>query len=81
LRQHAYVAWHDSVPNNIVTTPVVFISPQLESDLIAQIYQHTPLAQRKMYVPFLSGDVELRPKVFIRGYMHKELFDKIYHTD
>ena len=77
LRQYEHVAWRETVPENIACVPIVFITPEMESDFIRQIYEKTPFEKRKLYLLLYENDIELRPGVMIRGYIHKELWEKI----
>jgi predicted membrane-bound mannosyltransferase len=78
LREYEKVAWWDTVPNDIASTPIVFLTPEMESDFIYQLYEKTPYEKRKLYLPLFDHEIELRPGVMIRGYIHKELWEKIY---
>jgi len=77
LRHYNNVAWCETVPENIASIPIVLITPEMEPDFIRQIYEKTPFEKRKLFLPLYENDIELRPGVMIRGYIHKELWDKI----
>ena len=81
LRGYEKVAWWDTVPNDIASTPIVILTPEIEPDFIDQIYEKTPFEKRKLYLPLFDNDIEVRPGVMIRGYIHKELWENIYSTN
>ncbi len=77
LREYPHIAWRDDIPDNIASVPIVLITPDQEPDFISQIYEKTPFEKRNLYLPIFKDDIELRPGVMIRGYMHKTLWEKI----
>jgi uncharacterized protein (TIGR03663 family) len=81
LRRYNKVAWWNSVPKDIASTPIVILTPEIETDFIHQIYEKTPFNKRKLYLPLFENDIELRPGVMIRGYIHKELWENIYNNN
>jgi hypothetical protein len=49
----------------------------MEPDLIRKLYESPPPGERELYMQMFPEYVELRPGVEIRGYVSKELWDRL----
>ncbi|MFQ5638240.1 MAG: flippase activity-associated protein Agl23 [bacterium] len=76
LRAFPLVGWWKTVDDKTPPAPVIIASPQIEQDVMRKLYEHPPPGERNLYVPLFHSYKELRPKVEIRGYVRKELWDK-----
>ena len=82
------IHWDKQIPIGELPAPVILADPDLESQLLDMFYKNPPPGQREMYVPLFidpSGKyleyLELRPRVEIRGYVPKSLWDKMEQND
>ena len=49
----------------------------MEPALVHRMYQVPPPGQREMYVNMFDREVDLRPRVEVRGYVAKSLWDEL----
>ncbi len=77
LRGDPNVRWWRAVPAEGHPAPIVLASPAMEPDLIHMLYESPPPGERELYMRMFPGYVELRPGVEIRGYVSKQLWDKL----
>jgi hypothetical protein len=49
----------------------------MEPDLIRKLYESPPPGERELYMQMFPEYVELRPGVEIRGYVSKQLWDRL----
>ena len=77
LRSFTNIGWFDSVDFDIPAAPVIIASPRVESALIEKIYDLPPPGEKTLYVPLFDSYTEIRPLVEIRGYVTKEIGDRL----
>ncbi len=77
LRSFPNIGWWNKVDMNVETAPVIIASPSVESDILKKIYELPPPGKRNLYVPLLDDYTELRPTIELRGYVRKDLWDKL----
>ena len=80
LRKYSGVRWWNGVSETAPLAPVIFATPDMEPALLHQIYEVPPPGHREMYVNMFDHYVELRPRVEVRGYVAKALWDNLRET-
>ena len=80
LRRYSGVQWWTGVSDTAVLAPVILATPDMEPALLHRIYEVPPPGQREMYVNLFDRYVELRPRVEVRGYVAKSLWDQLPET-
>jgi uncharacterized protein (TIGR03663 family) len=77
FRRYSGVRWWNGVSDTAPTAPVILATPDMEPALLHKIYEVPPPGQREMYVNMFDRYVELRPRVEVRGYVAKSLWDDL----
>jgi len=77
FRSFPNVGWWNHVDLSVPAAPVILASPDMESDLLEKLYELPPPGEKTLYVPLFESYTELRPQIEIRGYIVKELWDKV----
>ncbi|MBN2019311.1 MAG: TIGR03663 family protein [Sedimentisphaerales bacterium] len=81
LRGFKNVGWWNDVNEITQPAPVVIASAELEDRLINRLYEISPAGEKNLYVPLFETYIELRPGVEIRGYITKDLSDKLLESN
>jgi predicted membrane-bound mannosyltransferase len=81
LRSFENIGWCSDVNEIRPPAPVVIASAALEDELKARLYDLTPAGEKNLYVPLFDNPVELRPGIELRGYVTKDLRDKLQKSD
>jgi uncharacterized protein (TIGR03663 family) len=76
LRRHPVVRWETAPVNDGVNAPVILATPDMEDAVVRKLYEWRPPGERELYVPVFDHPVELRPRVEVRGYAAKSLWDR-----
>ena len=77
LRRYNHVRWWNGVSDTAPLASVILATPDMEPALLHRIYEVPPPGQREMYVNMFDGEVDLRPRVEVRGYVAKSLWDEL----
>jgi uncharacterized protein (TIGR03663 family) len=77
LRAYPNVGWWQQLSMQTPAPPVILATPELEGEVLEWLYQRPPPGQRSLYVPLFDTYVELRPNVELRGYVAKDLWDRL----
>ena len=77
LRRYNHVRWWNGVSDTAPLAPVILATPDMEPALLYRIYEVPPPGQREMYVNMFDREVDLRPRVEVRGYVAKSLWDEL----
>jgi hypothetical protein len=77
FRKYSGVRWWNAVSDTAPLAPVILATPDMEPALLHRIYEVPPPGQREMYVNMFDRYVELRPRVEVRGYVAKSLWDDL----
>jgi len=77
FRKYPNVRWWNGVSDTAPLAPVILATPDMEPALLHRIYEVPPPGHREMYVPMFDRYVELRPRVEVRGYVAKSLWDDL----
>ncbi len=75
LRSFTKVGWWNKVNDNVPAAPVIITSPDLEPALMKKLYELPPPGRRNLYVPLFDSYTELRPRIELRGFVTKDLWD------
>jgi uncharacterized protein (TIGR03663 family) len=75
LRNYQNVGYRDSVYFSQPIAPIILASPAFEKEIIRGLYEFPPPGQRYLYLPLFEHYTELRPRVEIRGYIRKDIWD------
>ena len=77
LRRFPATRWWNGVSETAPSAPVILATPDMEPALVHKLYDLPPPGQREMYVNMFDRYVELRPRVEVRGYVAKSLWDNL----
>jgi len=77
LRAFTHVGYWTTVTDRVVSASVIIASPSVEKELLKKLYELPPPGQKKLYVPLFDTYLALRPGVELRGYVPKELWDRL----
>lgn len=77
LRSFTNIGWWRKVDDNSPAAPLIIASPKFEPALMRKFYELPPPGQRPLYVPLFDGYTELRPQIELRGYVRKDLWDRL----
>jgi len=77
LRRYSKVRWWNGVSDTAPLASVILATPDMEPALLHRIYEVPPPGQREMYVNMFDREVDLRPRVEVRGYVAKSLWDEL----
>ncbi|MBN2212525.1 MAG: TIGR03663 family protein [Sedimentisphaerales bacterium] len=77
LRKFRNVGWFNAVNKDYFPATITIASPSLEDEIITALYQVQPVGEVKLYVPLFKEHLEIRPGVELRGYITKELWDRM----
>jgi hypothetical protein len=81
LRKFNRIGWWDRVDNATPAAPVIIIRPDLVEELIHKLYEIPPPGKRSLYLPLFDEYTELRPGIELRGYIRKDVWDKLNYKD
>ena len=74
LRSFPNVWWWNGIDERVMPAPVIIASPSVEPELLA-FFDMPPPGKKDLYVPLFDTYIELRPRVELRGYVTKDLWD------
>jgi len=77
LRRFTRVGWWRDLPDGLQNAPVILATPDMEPLLARKLYELPPPGQRELYMNIFDRPMDLRPRVEIRGYAAKTLWDSL----
>ena len=77
LRDFSRVGYWNHVDANALVAALIVASPDQENAVLQKVYEKPPPGERNLYVPMFDTYMELRPGVELRGYVTKELWDRL----
>ncbi|MCI0697125.1 TIGR03663 family protein [candidate division KSB1 bacterium] len=80
LRSFTHIGWWNQVDANVPAAPLIIASPKVEPALMRKLYELPPPGQRHLYVPLFDTYTELRPRIELRGYVRKDLWDRFQES-
>jgi uncharacterized protein (TIGR03663 family) len=81
LRAFPNIGWWREVNENAPAAQIVIAAPQFEPALMRKFYEVPPPGQKYLYVPLFDSYMELRPQIELRGYVRKDLWDRLQASD
>jgi len=75
LRRFTGITWWNGISATAPNAPVILATPDMEPAIESKLYEQPPPGQREMYMNLFDRYAELRPRVEIRGYIAKPLWD------
>jgi len=81
LRSFPNIGWWRAVDEKAPAAQLVIAAPQFEPALMRKFYELPPPGQKYLYVPLFDTYTELRPQVELRGYVRKDLWDRLQASD
>jgi hypothetical protein len=75
-RAFSHIGWWNQLDENVPAAPVIIASPKVEPALMRKLYELPLPGQRFLYVPLFDTYTELRPRIELRGYVRKDLWDR-----
>ncbi|MCG6927013.1 MAG: TIGR03663 family protein [Acidobacteria bacterium] len=76
LRGLSGVRWWNGVSDEAENAPVIVVTPEMEPALVRRLYDVPPPGERELYMSIYERRLELRPRVEVRGYASKALWDE-----
>jgi uncharacterized protein (TIGR03663 family) len=76
LRRLSRVSWWNGVSDEAAVAPVVLVTPEMEPALVRRLYDVPPPGERELYVGIFEQPVELRPRLELRGYAARSLWEE-----
>ena len=75
------VEYYNTVDIEIKPAPIILVQPELEPELMHQLYEVPPPGEREMYMHLFYKNgalepMELRPQVALSGFVKKQLLDR-----
>jgi hypothetical protein len=77
LRRFTHVGWWKDLSDDVPNAPVILVTPDMEPLLARKLYELPPPGQRELYMNIFDRPMDLRPRVEIRGYAAKTLWDSL----
>ena len=77
LRDFTNIGWWSEVDEKTPAAEIIIASPAVEPALIKKLYEQPPPGQRNLYLPLFDSYLQIRPGVELRGFITKELTDKL----
>ena len=77
LRAFPNIGWWREVNENAPAAQLIIAAPQFEPALMRQFYELPPPGQKYLYVPLFEAYTGLRPQIELRGYVRKDLWDRL----
>jgi uncharacterized protein (TIGR03663 family) len=75
FREYQHTGWWDHVDMNITAAPIIIATPEFEVQILKKLYEKPPAGERYLFIPLLGEPVELRPGVYLEGYVKKQIWD------
>lgn len=76
LRGFSRVEWWNGVSREAPNAPVIVVTPDMEEALAEKLYDLPPPGERELYMSLFERPVHLRPRVELRGYATRTLWDE-----
>ncbi|RPH36083.1 TIGR03663 family protein [bacterium] len=76
LRSLTNVGYWNHMGTELIPTPVILASPEVEDALLKKLYESPPPGERYLYVPLFATRMDIRPGKEIRGYVRHDVWEK-----
>jgi len=80
MRSFTNVGWWDRVDDSVPYASVVIAAASLEQEILTKLYELPPPGKKNLYVPLFDTYMELRPGKELRGYVRKEMWDRLQQS-
>lgn len=80
LRSFSNVGWWNYVDERTPAAALIIASPSVEAALMRKLYEQPLPGRRNLYVPLFDSYVELRPGVELRGFVTKDIWDRLIQS-
>jgi uncharacterized protein (TIGR03663 family) len=80
LRDFPNTGWWEEVDMHSPAAPFIICSPEYTAQLTRKLFEVPPPGQRRLYIPLLGYDPELRPGVSVSLYLRKDYYDRYAET-
>jgi len=80
MRSFTNVGWWDRVDDSVPYVSVVIAAASLEQEILTKLYELPPPGKKNLYVPLFDTYMELRPGKELRGYVRKEMWDRLQQS-
>jgi uncharacterized protein (TIGR03663 family) len=74
LREYSQVGWWSNIDTDTPLSPLMIVSPDLKELLVKKMYVEPEPGEKYLYIPLFDEGAELRPGVFLEGYVRKDYF-------
>ena len=81
FRHFENVGYWNHVPDEVISTSIILISPDLETDLLKVLYVDAKPGEASLYIPLFDNKMELRPGVEILSFIKKDIYDVFQNTE
>ena len=81
FRMFPNAGWWDYVNMEESAAPLIIASPEFEGEILRKIYEIPPPGQRYLYLPLFDETPELRPNLYLEGYVRKDAWDQWMKQD
>lgn len=76
LRSFPNVGWWNEVDFSVPSAPLILAFPSVEPDILKKLYDLPAPGEKNLYLPLFKSYTELRPRIELRGYVIKDLWDR-----
>jgi uncharacterized protein (TIGR03663 family) len=81
LRSYKRISWQQGIDPSMPPAPVIVLDPAVEADLAAELYRPDLSGRRELYVALFEEYRQLRPGRELRGYIARQLWEKMLAGD
>ncbi len=75
LREYSQVGWWNNINPDTPLSPLMIVSPDLKESLIKKMYTEPKPGEKYLYIPLFDEGTELRPGVYLDGYVRQDYFN------
>jgi len=75
FRAYPHTGWWDHVDRNHPPAPIIIASPEFKDEILEKLYELPPPGERYLFLPLFDRSLELRPQVYLEGYVRKDIWD------
>jgi len=78
LRKFSQVGYWDQVDDSAARATIILANAKCEQELLNVLYTVPPAGEKHLYMPLFDEILQLRPGVEWRGYIRKDLWDRMH---
>lgn len=76
LREFPNTGWWEYVNMDAPAAPLIICAPEYTAQLTRKLFEIPPPGQRRLYIPLMDHDPQLRPGVSVSLYLRKDHYDR-----